>query len=270
MAAVSRAPACLDPGVTGGHSCSDSLCKHPLPAGPPPPSRRPAGLLGSQARTSGSPEGGHRPPRGLRWAPGSGVEAPPGQPEARRGDRLCQGFSGKTRVGSVCSQGRERPGGSGRPRSSGVASASCSTHTLGPCPSPPPGWPLRGAPPPETPTLQPCFPSALRSLPELRPHPPPTPGAGGCWSLSDPTALTHWHPLQPRLLLPARGGGVLGRDPPSLPPPLSPSVLPSLLCLTTSVSRGLSITPDTQSRLHQHVGGALQEPVRGLSPAFSR
>lgn len=153
-ASVSRAPASVDPGVTRAHSCSDSLCKHPLPAGLPPPPARPAGPGAPRPGPQGLPSGAtdHRVdragPPALEWKPllDSLRPAP--------GDPLCQEFSGKTRVYSVCSQGQERPGRGGHPCSSQVTSACFPLRSR-----PPPGWPLLGAPP-ETPTLQPCFPSA--------------------------------------------------------------------------------------------------------------
>lgn len=54
LAAVSWAAASLDPGVTRAHSCSDSLCKHPLPAAlpPPPAASGPRRLPGPDPRVS--------------------------------------------------------------------------------------------------------------------------------------------------------------------------------------------------------------------------
>lgn len=151
--------ACPDPGVTGGHSCSDSLCKHPLPAGPPPP---PAGQRAPWAPRPGPrglPTGSSTTPR-TALGPWLWV-TPPGQPEARRGSRLCQGFLGKTLVGSVSLPG---PG-----RGLAVASRFKKGSRLcfllhshpGAVPSPPQAGPASGAHPhPRPPPLQPCFPHA--------------------------------------------------------------------------------------------------------------
>lgn len=93
MAAVSRAPACLDPGVTGGHSCSDSLCKHPLPAGPPPtpagqrapwaprpgPQGLPTGAIDHPADRAGPPA--------LEWKPLLDSLRPAGETASARGSR---------------------------------------------------------------------------------------------------------------------------------------------------------------------------------------
>lgn len=75
------------------------------------------------------------------------------------------------------------------------------SHLLGQ-PSPPPGWPLRGAPPPQTPPCSPASPrDPPRPTPALRSLPPPASLSSGptlrprlrsrrVRSLSDPTALT--------------------------------------------------------------------------------
>lgn len=183
-----------------------------------------------------------------------------------RGDRLCQGFSGKTRVGSVCSQGRERPGGSGRPHSSEVASASCSAHAPGLCPLPSPRLapargtttrdphpaallPLRADP---RQRRDPCLPSAvLSSGPTLHPRGAPQAlvtvrGITGQTRLRSPAGISR----NPVSSAPLEGRGRPGQGPslsPSSPLPFSPA-FPSVsdhLSLLAPVSRGLSSTPDT-------------------------
>lgn len=182
----------------------------------------------------------HAGPPALEWKPLLDSLRP------TRGDPLCQGFSGKTWVYSVCSQSWERPGRGGRPCSSQVTSACFPLHSR-----PPPSWPLLGAPP-ETPTLQPCFPSAPTPISAVvltavccpRAQAPPStrarssPGPGRC-QRNNGVRPDCSHLLRPHFLWPPlEGRGRPGQGPflsPSSPHPLVPSVLPSLLCLTTSL-----------------------------------
>lgn len=169
--------------------------------------------------------------------------------------------------------------------------ASRSAHALpqaDPClerhPRPPPCSP---ASPPRrpAPALWSCLPSAVP-----RAQAPPSTHA---WSTAGPGRCQRNNGVRPDcahlprpcfLWPPLEGRGRPGQGPsppPSSPPPLVPSALPSLLCPTTSLFlRRLPGGSAPRLLLHQQAaparasghtsGGALQEPLRGLGPAFSR
>lgn len=230
LAAVSRAPACLDPGVTGGHSCSDSLCKHPLPAGPPPP---PAGQRASWAPRPG-PQGLRRGaidhpadcagPPALEWKPLLDSLRPAGETASARGSR--------ERHGSVLSALRAGRGLAGVGVHVQVESPLLPAPLTpwGRAPPLPQAGPCAGhhhpRPPPCSPASPPRCDPCLSSGPTLHPRPEQA-GAGHCQTrLRSPTGI----PCNPVSSAPLEAGASWAG---TLPLSLLPSPLQS--CLPFSV-----------------------------------